>query len=116
VLRLAELVLTDEIRTQDGLFILRRALANRHAHEPVWAFVEAHWDEITNRFPSATVPRLIDGIRPVTDRALARRISAFLADHPLPQGDLVVRQHLERMWVSVALAERVPGELGPLLG
>ena len=111
VVRLAQLVLTDEVRTQDGLFILRRALANRHAHEPVWTFVEDHWDDITHRFPSSTVPRLIDGIRPVTDRTLARRIAAFLAAHPLAQGELVVRQHLERMWVSVALADRAPGEL-----
>jgi puromycin-sensitive aminopeptidase len=115
VLRLARLVLTDEIRTQDGLFILRRALANRHAHEPVWRFVEDQWAEITDRFPSSTVPRLVDGIRPVTDRALAHRIAAFLAAHPLPQGDLVIRQHLERMWVSVALAERTPGELARVL-
>ena len=52
----------------------------------------------------ATVPAL-------TDRTLARRIAAFLAAHPLAQGELVVRQHLERMWVSVALADRAPGEL-----
>ena len=116
VMRLAELVLTDEIRSQDGLFILRRALSNRHAHEPVWGFVEANWSEITSRFPSSTVPRLIDGVRPITDPALAERITGFIADHPLPQGELVVRQHLERMWVAVAAAERIRGELGGLLG
>ncbi len=116
VMRLAELVLTDEIRTQDGLFILRRALANRHASAEVWPFVEEHWDQITTRFPSSTVPRLIDGIRPITDAALARRITAFLADHPLPQGELAVRQHVERMWVSVAVGERVPEELRSFLG
>lgn len=114
-LRLAALVLTDEVRTQDGLFILRRALANRHAHEPVWTFVEDHWGELTTRFPSSTVPRLIDGIRPVSDRSLARRIDDFLTTHPLPQGELVVRQHIERMWVSVALADRVAAELGRAL-
>jgi puromycin-sensitive aminopeptidase len=115
VLRLAELVLTDEIRTQDGLFILRRALANRHASDRVWSFIEDHWGEITTRFPSSTVPRLVDGIRPVTDAALARRITDFLADHPLPQGELAVRQHVERMWVTVAMARRIPSELGDAL-
>ena len=34
------------------------------------------------------------------------RSTAFLADHPIPQGDKQVRQHVERMWVTVALAER----------
>ncbi|NLD77242.1 MAG: M1 family metallopeptidase [Acidimicrobiales bacterium] len=111
VLRLAALVLTDEIRTQDGLFILRRALGNRHAHEPVWDFVESNWSEITTRFPSSTVPRLIDGIRPINDPSLARRVTSFLDAHPLPQGELALRQHVERMWVTVAAARRVPGEL-----
>jgi len=109
--RLCGLVLSDEIRTQDGLFILRRALANRDAHRQVWQFVTDNWDLIGTRFPSASLPRLIDGIRPVNDRTLATEIAAFLADHPVPQGELVVRQHVERMWVSVALADRVRAEL-----
>ena len=115
VRRFCELVLTDEVRTQDGLFLLRRALANRAATEDVWAFIEAHWDEISTRFPSASVPRMIDGIRGVTDRALAVRIAGFLDQHPVPQGATVIRQHRERMWVSVALAGRAPAELAAAL-
>ena len=115
VRRLCDLVLTDEVRTQDGLFILRRALANRHATAEVWAFVVEHWDEITSRFPSASVPRLLDGIRGITDRTLAGQVDQFLGAHPVPQGATVVRQHIERMWVSVALADRVPTDLGVAL-
>ena len=115
VRRFCELVLTDEVRTQDGLFLLRRALANRAASAAVWAFIEAHWDDISTRFPSASVPRMIDGIRGVTDRALAERIATFLDAHPVPQGATVIRQHRERMWVSVALAERAPAELAAAL-
>ncbi|MCB0978102.1 MAG: ERAP1-like C-terminal domain-containing protein [Acidimicrobiales bacterium] len=111
VRRFCDLVLTDEIRTQDGLFLLRRALANRAATTGVWAFVEGHWEEINRRFPSASVPRMLEGVRTVTDRTLATRIAAFLADHPVPQGEQVIRQHQERMWVSVALAERVSSDL-----
>lgn len=115
VMRLCELVLTEEVRTQDGLFTLRRALANRHATAQVWAFIAAHWDEISTRFPSSAVPRLIDGIRTVTDRDLAATIVAFLDGHPVPQGATVVRQHVERMWVTVALAERARQELAAAL-
>lgn len=111
VRRFCDLVLTDEIRTQDGLFLLRRALTNRAATADVWAFVEDHWEEINRRFPSASVPRMLEGVRTVTDRALAAKIAAFLAEHPVPQGEQVIRQHQERMWVSVALAERVSSDL-----
>jgi puromycin-sensitive aminopeptidase len=116
VRRFSELVLTDEIRTQDGLFLLRRALANRAATAEVWAFVEAHWTDIEDRFPSASLPRLLEGIRGIGDRALAERVAAFLAAHPVPQGEQVIRQHQERMWVTVALAERIPAGLTAALG
>ena len=115
VLQLCELCLTDEVRTQDALFLLARALRNRYAAAEVWGFLTEHWDVISTRFPSSTVPRLIDGIRGVSDRELATSIAAFLADHPIKQGTKPVQQHLERMWVTVALADRVHAELGAAL-
>ena len=115
VLRLCELVMTDEVRTQDGAFVLRRALANRRAVGAVWTFVADHWDELTTRFPGSMLPRLLEGVRGVSDRDLARTISTFIDEHPLPQGATVVRQHHERMWVSVEVAGRIHRELGPAL-
>ncbi|MCB0961279.1 MAG: M1 family metallopeptidase [Acidimicrobiales bacterium] len=115
VLRFCELALTDEVRSQDALFLLRRALANRDASEAVWGFLTERWDEITSRFPSSTVPRLLEGIRQVTDPELAASIAAFLDQHPPTQGAKVVRQHLERMWVNVRAARRVRAELGAAL-
>ncbi|WP_421118806.1 M1 family metallopeptidase [Aquihabitans daechungensis] len=115
VLRFCELCLTDEVRSQDALFLLARALRNRYAAAEVWGFLTERWDEITTRFPSSTVPRLVDGIRGVSDRELATSIASFLAAHPIKQGTKPVQQHLERMWVTVALADRVRGELGAAL-
>ncbi len=115
VLRFCELCLTDEIRSQDALFLLARALRNRYAAAEVWGFLTERWEEISTRFPSSTVPRLIDGIRGVSDRGLATEITAFLADHPIKQGTKPVQQHIERMWVTVALADRVRDELAPAL-
>jgi len=116
VAEFCDLVFTDEVRTQDGLFLLRRALANRAAAALVWERIEGRWAEITERFPSASIPRLLEGIRTVTDRGLATRIAAFLDAHPVPQGTRVIAQHRERMWVSVAAAERVPAALAEALG
>jgi puromycin-sensitive aminopeptidase len=115
VLRFCELALTDEVRSQDALFLLRRALANRSARTEVWGFITSRWEEITTRFPSSTVPRLIEGIRPIDDRALATEVAAFLDAHPPAQGATLVRQHRERMWVSVRLADRLRAELADAL-
>ena len=91
------------------------ALANRHATAEVWAFIERRWDEITSNFPSSMIARLLDGIRGVTDPALAARIAAFLDAHPVEHGATVISQHRERMWVTVALAQRVPEQLAAAL-
>ena len=53
----------------------------------------------------------MSGIRLLSDRSVAERVVDFLADHPIPQGELQVRQHIERMWVTVALAERESARL-----
>ncbi len=107
--------LTDEVRTQDAPFVLRRALANRAHAARVWAFLEEHWDAIGERFPSNSIARLVEGIRTVTDPDLADRIEAFLDAHPVPQGAKPVAQHRERMRAGVALRARASAPLGAAL-
>ncbi len=104
--RFTELALTDRIRSQDAPYLLRRALTNRDNRAQVWAFVHRNWAAINERYPSNSIARLLDGIRSVNDPVLAADIDGFLAEHPVPQGAKTVAQHLERMRVSVALAER----------
>jgi puromycin-sensitive aminopeptidase len=107
--RTLELSLSGQVRTQDAPYLLSETLANRDNGAAAWDHVSGHWDEINERFPANSIPRLVSGIRSVRDRALADRIAAFLAEHPVPQGEMQVRQHLERMGVTVALAERHAG-------
>jgi hypothetical protein len=94
------------VRTQDAPYLLREALSNRDNGADAFDFITEHWSEITGRFPANSISRLLSGIRAVRGRALAERAEAFVAENPVPQGALQVRQHVERMWVTVALAER----------
>jgi puromycin-sensitive aminopeptidase len=100
------MALSGAVRTQDAPYLLRETLTNRDNGATAFAFITGHWSEITERFPANSIPRLVSGIRAVRDRALAEQVVAFLADHPIPQGVQQVRQHIERMWVTVALMER----------
>ena len=50
---------------------------------------------------------MLEGIRSIDDRARAERVAAVIAETKIPAGELVVQQHLERMWVSVEVAERL---------
>ncbi|MGH9111549.1 MAG: M1 family metallopeptidase [Acidimicrobiales bacterium] len=114
--RTLELTLSGTVRTQDAPYLLRETLTNRDNGAAALDFVVEHWGEITERFPANSIPRLVSGVRSVRDRALAERVVAFLADHPIPQGEQQVRQHIERMWVTVALAEREAPRLAAYLG
>jgi puromycin-sensitive aminopeptidase len=100
-----------EVRTQNAPFLLGRAIANQRLGGDAWQFLEAHWSEAVDRFPSSSLPRMLGGIRGVTDLDLAARIGQFLDAHPLAAGELVIAQHRERMGVTVAAATRLRAEL-----
>jgi puromycin-sensitive aminopeptidase len=115
--RTLALSLSDDVRTQDAPYVLAQAIANRDNGPAAWRFVASHWAEIEQRFPANSLSRLVGGVRSLRDRAQAQQVAEFLAEHPIPQGDKQVLQHLERMWVTVALAEREAGRLpGALTG
>ncbi len=113
--RTLDMALSGAVRTQDAPYLLRETLTNRDNGAAAFAFIAEHWPEITGRFPANSIPRLVSGIRAVRDRALADRAVAFLADNPVPQGARQIRQHIERMWVTVALAERESGRFAAYL-
>jgi len=113
--RLLDMTLTDEVRTQDAPFLLRRAILNRANGEAAWAFVTAQWDTINARLPSAGIPRMLEGIRVVNSAQLADGIDSFLDTHPVPQAEKQIEQHRERMSVSVALRDREVKRLADVL-
>ena len=109
--RTLALSLTAEVRSQDAPYLLRDTITNRDSGAAAWAFVTSHWSEVNERFPSNSIARLLSGVRSLREASAARHAESFLAEHPVPQGEQQVRQHIERMWVTVALAERAPAEI-----
>ena len=94
------------VRSQDGPYLVRRALANRHVGGDVWDFVTSRWDEITATFPANSLSRMLAGVAALDRPDLAARVHAFVAAHPIPQGAKQVAQHLERLDINVALRTR----------
>ena len=104
--------LDGTVRSQDAGFVLRGCLDNRDLGPQAWAFIAGNWDEINQRLPSAIVPRMLGGICALSTPELATEVQAFLEAHPVPQGPLIVAQHLERLEVNVRLRSRVVSVLG----
>ena len=95
-----------QVRTQNAPYLLRRAIAHPSLGAAAWDYVSQNWEQLTARFPSNSLPRMLEGIRSTTDRPTAERMQTFLSGIELPSGRPQVAQHLERMWVTVAAAER----------
>lgn len=104
--RYLDLLTTDEVRTQNLAFAARAALNNRRHGATAWHFVAEHWDHPIERLPFNSVHRMIEGVTSLTDRDTAGAVSSFLDQHPIANAEKAIAQHLERMWVSVGLADR----------
>ena len=107
VSRLLELVEEGRVRSQDGAYVLGRALANNSASAAVWAYVSDRWDDLADRYPANAIPRLLEGVQSIGDPGVADAIDAFFETHSLPQAGQTLFQHLERMSVTVALRTRL---------
>ncbi|MEY2457367.1 MAG: tricorn protease interacting factor [Acidimicrobiaceae bacterium] len=105
----------SEVRTQNAPFLLRLALSNRTHGDKAWSFVRRRWDEINERFPSSTIVRMAEGVRFLTDPALANEVEGFFAEHPVPQGERTMAQHLERLRVNVTFRRREAERLAAAL-
>jgi len=104
--RVLELAMSPAVRTQNAPFLIGSCIANRDNGAQAWKLVHDRWDEMNERFPSNSIVRMLSGIRTVSNPALAADIEAFTAEHPVPQAQQTLQQHLERMKVSVGLGER----------
>lgn len=113
--RVREMALTDDVRTQNAAFLLRRALRNPDQGPAAWRFVRDRWSDINERLPSMTIVRMLEGITVVDDPARAADIEAFFAEHPVPQAAKTLAQHLESMRVRVRLREREAENLAAAL-
>ena len=106
VLSILEGAFDGSVRSQDGPYLIRRALANRHAGPDAWDFLASRWDDIVATFPTNSLSRMLAGVTALDRTDLAVRVHDFLAGHPVPQGAKQVAQHLERLDINVALRIR----------
>ena len=106
MLRAGELATTDAVRTQNAPFLVQRALTSREYGPLVWEFVRDHWGTIETRFPRTLIARMLEGIAWLVDDASVQSVPAHMAAHPVPEGERVIAQHLERQRVHRALVDR----------
>ena len=108
--------LDGTVRTQDGPYLLRRAMANHRSGLAAWQFLAGHWEELVAAFPSNSLARMLEGVTALDEPQQAQAVHRFVADHPVPQGAKQVTQHLERLDINVALRVREAERLAAAIG
>lgn len=116
VARTLELYRSDEVRIQDGTYVLGRCLANRHAAVETWAMIERDWNEILEKYPQFMMPALIEPVATIVEEALADRTASWLQGHPMEDVARQVAQTLEFQAIHRGFAHRVAGDLSSVLG
>ena len=104
--RTFDLAMTD-VRSQDAPFLIRLLLVNRNSGPATWRRIVGAWDEFPKKFPSNTLPRMLDGVRALcSPPELAAEVASFIDANPLAAGGRTVEQILERLAMSVNFGQR----------
>jgi puromycin-sensitive aminopeptidase len=100
-------LLVSEVRTQNAPYVLSALLANRVTGPATWHRMTQAWDTLVSRFPTNSLPRMLDGARSLcTPPELADQVREFVVSHPLSGGGKTIEQILERLAVSSAFGTR----------
>jgi hypothetical protein len=92
------------VRTQDAPYLLHSLLLNPVARYDAWDFMRKNWDQMTERWPDAALPRMCEGIIALLDRET--EVRKFFDEHKVRIGGKLIDQHLERLAVAVAFRKR----------
>ncbi|MFQ5697108.1 MAG: M1 family metallopeptidase [Myxococcota bacterium] len=111
VKRSLELLLTDDIPTQDVVPLLVRLLANRQARDATWAFIQERWPELEPRISPGLAGRLVGALSALETPQARREVAAFFRAHPIPTAKRALRQTLERFQSQRELCRRVAPQL-----
>ena len=115
VAQLHELVLDNQIRSQNAPFLLGRSLGKRHAGQQTWDFIAAEWDRLNDMFATSSIVRMLEGITRLDRPEQAEACSAFFEEHSVATGVLTLNQLLEKQRVQVAFRERERGRFTTFL-
>jgi puromycin-sensitive aminopeptidase len=110
-----EMTLNGDVRTQDAPYLLAQCMRNRDHGPQAWQFVKDRWETILNAYPNNAIVRMLDGIKSLSHADVAADIEAFFEHHKVPQGELTLQQHLEKLRVNVALRQRETDRLAEAL-
>jgi puromycin-sensitive aminopeptidase len=108
--------LEDDVRPQDGMFVLAGALSNPQYGKDGWEVMKERWDDLLARLAPSTIGRSIEAMRDQFSPGIAADVRAFIQAHPVPQNERLLAQTVEHLEVNEAFGHRLGNSLRSALG
>jgi puromycin-sensitive aminopeptidase len=108
------MTLNGEVRTQNAPYLMHALLVNPVCRYEAWDFLQKNWEQMSNKYPDAALPRMCEGIVALLDRE--DQVREFFATHRMRFGGKLIDQHLERLAIAVAFRSREGNRLRAALG
>ena len=101
-----KLVMSNEVRSQDGFGLLASELMDSESNEQTWTFLKAHWDEVSKKFPPRSLAQIAFACRNFDTSEQENDLKTFFSSHPLSYGKAAVSRMLETVHQSVLFRQR----------
>lgn len=101
-----DLVMSDEVRSQDGFGIIIAELGGSQTKAQTWLYVKKHWDEIVKKFPPRSLAQIALASSSFNQPQQEADLKTFYAEHPLSYGKAAVARMLELVHQRVGFRQR----------
>eukprot|EP00455_Lapot_gusevi_P056982 TRINITY_DN957_c0_g2_i1.p1 TRINITY_DN957_c0_g2~~TRINITY_DN957_c0_g2_i1.p1 ORF type:complete len:901 (+),score=360.58 TRINITY_DN957_c0_g2_i1:141-2705(+) len=96
--RALEFAFSDQVRSQDAVFVVEAIAANKLGSEIVWQYLQNNWPTMTQRFGGMfLMARLVKVTQNFSSHDKANEIEAFFRDKQAPGADRAILQSIEQV-------------------
>ena len=107
--RTLEFSLSNEVRSQDTVFVIGSVALNPHGRELAWQFLQNQWAEFDRRYGKGgfLLARLVSSATEnFTTADKAQEVEAFFLSHAAPAAERAIQQSLEQIRSNARWLER----------
>ncbi len=95
--RTLNMVLSSDVRSQDGFRLLSGLLEGHRTKHQTWHFVKSHWSEITSKFPPRSLTALVSACTSFDRTDEETDLRTFFNAHDLPYSRSAIARMLEEV-------------------
>jgi aminopeptidase N len=114
--RTLQYALSQDVRSQDSLFLISSVMENPAGEKLAWDFVQSHWQQIKTIMGGYNTGGLVRATGVFCNDGLREDVRAFFAQHPVPDAERSLRQAQENAGYCIDLKTSQAPALASWLG